>query len=123
MDGLEGVTLGVQPLVEGCSQVLHEGQAGRALDRGGGTWPGASRVGAGPIPADHVDARMRLSPQGPGLRLTIGQEGTRSRPLAITPDGPRGLTLPHGPVVDTEPGGGPHLGGADGATGARGGCD
>jgi hypothetical protein len=109
MDGLEGVTMGVQHLVKGFGQVLQEGKAVRDLDCVGGTWPGSIRIGSGPILADHVDAGMRLSPQGHGLGLTIGQEGEGSMPLEINQDGPLGPTFPNGPVVDTEHLGGGHI--------------
>ena len=73
-------------------------KAVRDLDGVGGALLGASRQGAGSIPADHADVGMSRSPQGHGLALTIGPEGERSMPREINPDGPRGPTVPHGPV-------------------------
>jgi len=105
MDGLKGVALGVKYLVESFGEVLHQVQAVRDLDRVGGALPGSVRIGSGPIPSDHTDAGMGLSPQSHGLGLTIGPEGERSTPLEINHDGPIGPTVPHGPVVDTK-----HLG-------------
>ena len=104
----------VKHLVEGFGEVLSQVEAIRNLDCVGGALPGAVRIGSGAIAADHVDAGMRLSPQGHGLGLTIGQEGERSMPLEINQDGPIGLTFPNGPVVDAE-----HLGGATSGRGRR----
>ena len=102
MDGLKGVAMGVKSLVEGLHEVLHQVKAVRNLDRVGGALPASVRIGSGPIPGDHTDAGMGLSPQGHGFGLTIGPEGERSTPLEINQDGPIGPTFPNGPGVDTE---------------------
>ncbi len=109
MDGLEEWTRRVKHLVEGFGQVLPAVNAVRDPDRVGSTVSGSIRRGAGPIPGDHADARRRRPPSGHRLGLPIGQKGEGSMPLEITHDGPRGPTLPHGPVVDTKPPGGGHI--------------
>jgi hypothetical protein len=102
MDGLKGVAMGVKYLVDGLHEVLHQVKAVRNLDRVGGAWPASVRIGSGPLPGDHTDAGMGLSPQGHGFGRPIGPEGERSTPLEINHDGPIGPTIPNGPVVDSE---------------------
>jgi hypothetical protein len=102
MNGLEGLDMSVKHLVEGFHEVLQQVNASGDLDRVGGALPGAVRIGSGALPGDHADAGMGLSPQGDGLRLTIGPEGERSMPLEINQHRSIDLTFPNGPVVDAE---------------------
>jgi hypothetical protein len=68
--------------------------------------PDPVRVCAGPIPGDHADAGMGLSPAGDGLGLTSGPESERSPPVEVDPHGPRGRALAIGPILHAEPVGG-----------------
>jgi hypothetical protein len=103
LDGRAGIALGVQPLREGCGEVLPQVNAIGAVARGGGPLPGPGRRRSGPIPADHADAGLGLQPEGPGLGLTIGQAGERAPPFASAQHGPISLALALGPSVDAEP--------------------
>jgi len=105
MDGLEGVAVGVQHLVEGFGEGLPQVNAIGDLDRVGGALTGPVGVRSGPIPGDHADAGMGRSPEGEGLGLTIGPEGERSPPFEIAPHGALGLAFPRGPIINAE-----HLG-------------
>jgi hypothetical protein len=103
MDGGESLVRRVEHVGQGVRTMLPEGHAIGDLACGGSPWPGPVSIGSGPIPGDHTDAGRRRQPSGHGLGLTIRPEGERSTPLAIKQNGPRRLTVPNGPVVDTEP--------------------
>ncbi len=94
--------MSVKDLIEGFGEVLQQVKAIGDLDRVWGALPGPVRIGSGPIPGDHADARMGLEPEGEGLSLTIGQEGERPPPFEIDQHGPIGLALAIRPIVDTE---------------------
>jgi hypothetical protein len=118
IDGRAGLALRIQDRIESCGEVLQQVNAIGALARLGGTLPGPVRVCAGPIPGDHADAGMGLSPAGDGLGLTSGPESERSPPVEVDPHGPRGRALAIGPILHAEPVGGQRPAGADDAAGA-----
>jgi hypothetical protein len=97
--------MSVTDRVEGFGEVWQQMNAIGDLDRVGGAVPGPGRIGSGPIPRDHADAGMGLSPKGKGRGLTIGQKGERSPLFEVDQHGPIALAFPHGPIINAE-----HLG-------------
>lgn len=60
IDGMPGVALRMNHLVEGFGEVLHQVNANRDLDRVGGALPSPIHVGSKPITGNHADAGMGL---------------------------------------------------------------
>ena len=83
-------------------QVVPQVPAVGDLDRVRGAVPGALSVIAGPVPADHLRARMRRQPglQGDGFPVRQQADGLARRD--VHQDGPVDLAAPQREIIDPE---------------------
>jgi hypothetical protein len=72
------------------------------LDRIWGAVPGALGVIAGPVPADHLRARMRPQPVSERPGFPVSQQVDRLTGGNVYQDGPIDMATPQGEVVDPE---------------------
>jgi hypothetical protein len=83
-------------------QVVPQVPAVGDLDRVRCAVPGALGVVAGPVPADHLRARMRLQPGLQGAGFPVRQQLDRLARRDVHQDGPVDLAAPQGEVIDPE---------------------
>jgi hypothetical protein len=83
-------------------QVVPQVPAVRDLDRVRGAVPGALGVIAGPVPADHLRARMRLQPGLQGAGFPVRQQLDRLARRDVHQDGPVDLAAPQGEIIDPQ---------------------
>jgi hypothetical protein len=100
--GRHAATVGSDRFLDVLTQVVPQMPAISDLDRIRGAVPGALGVSAGPVPADHLCARMRLQPGLQGAGFPVRQQVDRLPRSDIHQDGPVDTALPQGEVVDPE---------------------
>jgi hypothetical protein len=90
-----------EPL-QGVAQVLHQVEPIDDLHRVGGAKPNPFGVQSTPIPADDLDAGIRLQPLRNGQGRALGEQIKHLMALEITDDRPKAPASPPGPLVEPD---------------------
>ena len=86
------------------AQVLPQVEAVGHLDGVRSALPGALGVGAGPVPADDLHARVVFQPLGESLGLAVGQHVDGLVCVHVDQDGRVGLAAPLGEIIHAQHG-------------------
>ena len=98
----KAATVGSDRFLDVFTQVVPQMPAISDLNRVWCAVPGALSVSAGPVPADHLCARMRLQPGLQGAGFPVRQQVDRLPRGDVHQDGSVDAAIPQGEVVDPE---------------------
>ena len=101
IDGIEGVRIRGEDLIQSFPQILQHMKAVRDLD-GCGCALACTRIRTRPIPGDDLHPGMRLEPLGDSLSGMIRQECHGLPALQVHQDRATGVPFPQGEIVHPE---------------------